>query len=231
MNSLWFNWGIECRRLGIYFPYIQWLHHKGIVSIRAFIKICLMSVHNMFVSNHIFPFERSKTFLWSLTVLFWALIYFPMSDQKHSYDRSQSCSERSQRVFSPISFHHALEIYFMYIQWLHHKGIVSIHAFTKICLMSVHNMFVSDHVFPFEQSKTFLWSLTVLFWALIYFPMSDQKHSYDRSQSLFWALTEDFFLQFLFIMPWKSIFVYPVITPQRNCKYSCIHKNMPYEHS
>ena len=74
--------------------------------------------------------------------------------------------------FCPISFHHALEIY-----WLHHKGIVSIQAFTKICLMS-------DHIFPYEWSKILLWSFTVLFW----------------------VLTQGFFCPISFITPWKSIF-------------------------
>jgi len=63
--------------------------------------------------------------------------------------------------FCPISFHHALEIYFPYIQWLHHKGIVSIQAFTKICLMSVH-MFMSDQTFInqlCERSYISLWAI------------------------------------------------------------------------
>jgi hypothetical protein len=48
---------------GNLFPHIQLLHHKGIVSIQAFTKIWVMSVHNMFMSDHIYPYERSKAFL------------------------------------------------------------------------------------------------------------------------------------------------------------------------
>ena len=142
----------------------------------------------------------------------WAIIYFPMSDQKHSYDRSRSCSERSQQVFLSNLFDHALEIYFPYIQWLHHKGIVIIQAFTKICVMSVHNMFMSDQTSInqlCERSKAFLCSLTLLFW----------------------ALTERCFVQFIWSCPGHLFSLYPVITPQKNCKDSSIHKNMCYEHS
>ena len=65
----------------------------------------------------------------------------------------------SQGFFCPISFILPLEIYCPYI---HHQGIVSIQAFTKICHMSDHNMFMSNQTFInqlCEQSYISLWAI------------------------------------------------------------------------
>ena len=172
------------------FPYIQWLHHQGIVSINTFTKICLMSVH-----------------------------IFPVSDQKHSYDRSHSCSERSQRVLLSNFFHHALQIYFPHIQWFHHKGNVSIQTFTKVCLMSVHNMFMSDQMLinqPFEWSYISLWAI---------------KNILMIAHIVVLSAHRGFFVQFLSSCPGNIFSLYPAFTTQRNCKYSTIYKTMPYERS
>ena len=60
-----------------------------------------------------------------------------MSDQKHSYDRSHSCPERSQRVFLSNFFHHALEIYFPHIlsDFMLKKTIIE---YVNFLLMSAH---------------------------------------------------------------------------------------------
>jgi hypothetical protein len=177
-----------------------------------------------FVSDQIFPYERSKIFLWLLTLLFWALtegffvqflwscsgnlfslypVIIPQRNCKHSsihtnmpyersyislwaikpnsYDRSCSCSERSQRVLLSNFFHHALEIYLPYIQLLHHKGIVSNQAFTKICLMSVHNMFMSDQTIInqlCERSYISLWAIKNTFMYLLPCPKISKDITY-----------------------------------------------------
>ena len=86
--------------------------------------------------------EQSETFLWSLTVLFWALRGF----------------------FCPISFHHALEIHFPYIQWLTPQRNCKKYS-QKYALWAIKHL-VSNLILPYERSKTFLWSFPVLFWVL-----------------------------------------------------------------
>ena len=140
------------------FPYEQSNVYKSTLWAIIYFQWAIKWLQISFVSDHIFPYERSDIYKSAL----WAIIYFPMSDQKHSYDRSHSSSDCSLRVFWSNFFHHALEIYFPYIQWLHHKGIVSVEVFTKICLMSVHNMFMSDQTFInqlCDRSYISLWAI------------------------------------------------------------------------
>ena len=128
--------------------------------------------------------ERSETIYKSAL---WAIIYFLMI--VHALVLSAH-----RGFFSPISFHHALEIYFLYIQWSHHKGIVSIQAVTKICLMSVHNMFMSDQTFInqlCERSYISLWAT---------------KNTLMIVHSLVLSTPRGFFCPISFIMPCKPIF-------------------------
>ena len=127
--------------LEIYCPYIQWLHHQGIVSIQAFTKICHMSDHNMFMSDQTFInqlCERSYISLWVIKSILMIAHTLVLSTHR-GFFLSNFCHPAPGDLLSlyPVI-----------------TPPRDIQAFTKICHMSDHNMF-----------------------------MSDQKHSYDRSHS------------------------------------------------
>jgi hypothetical protein len=134
------------------------------------------------------PYERSNIYKSAL----WVIIYFPMSDQKHSYDCSHSCSERSQRVFLSNFFHPAPgDLLSLYPVITPPRDI---QAFTKICHMSDHNIFMSDQTFInqlCERSYISLWAI---------------KSILMIAHTLVLSAHRGFFCPISFIMPWKSIF-------------------------
>ena len=85
--------------------------------------------------------------------------------------------------------------------------------------MSIHNMFMSDQTFI---NQLFEWSYISL-WAI--------KNILMIAHIVVLSAHTGFFVQFLSSCPGNIFSLYPAFTTQRNCKYSTIYKNMPYERS
>ena len=82
-----------------------------------------------------------------------------MSDQNMRMIAHSLVLSAQRGVFAHFYFHHAQEIYHSYPVIAPQRNCSIIHAFTKICLMSVHNMFTSDQTFinqPCERLYIFL---------------------------------------------------------------------------